>query len=190
MPWDDTSSSTLRTVSVHEREHLETLPGTWSAAEMSSFICQRPDWPYLASVYMCLWKEVADRDPDAKENVARLASMPPSVSPTHVQSPLLDAARRAMQTHGIALHPRILMQDIRAYTPPGDSAPGCTTARAATKPRKERGGDMRAVKKKQKQNGSYHSTTSPHIPSTTPLHDIASHTLTHRLTFPARLSMM
>ena len=39
-------------------KHLEMLPAGWPAQQISSFAC-RPDWPMLASMYRCLWKEVA-----------------------------------------------------------------------------------------------------------------------------------
>ena len=33
--------------------------------QVSNFVCGRKDWPFLASMYMCLWKEVADKLGDA-----------------------------------------------------------------------------------------------------------------------------
>ena len=125
--WDDVPISSLRSVSADERENLQLFPSHWSAAQVSSFICQRPDWGYLASVFMCIWKDVSDHIPDAEELVARLSTLPPSAQPS-VATPLLEAARRLLREHGIAMHPWILVKDARASTPgaraetPGDAS--------------------------------------------------------------------
>jgi len=146
MRWSDVPSRSLRAVSADEKECLEKLPSEWSAAQVSSFICQRPDWGYLASMYTCVWKEVADHIPDAKEQVARLSTLPPSAS-TSGPSPLLQAAQALLCQYGIAMHPTMLMKDVqsrnvRASTPDATtevsarastpSSQGKTRARAST----------------------------------------------------------
>ena len=114
--WSEVPSSSLRAVSADESESLEKLPSEWSAADVSSFICQRPDWGYLASAYVCLWKEVADQLPDARALVGRLTTLSPSALMSG-SSPLLEAAKDRLHQHGIAMHPYVLLKDLRASTP-------------------------------------------------------------------------
>ena len=152
VPWDMVSQSSLRTVSADERENLDTLPQQWSAAQVSSFICQRPDWPFLASMYMCLWKEFADNEPEAKNILTKLCTMPPGASMPG-ESCLTEAAREAVRKFGIALHPSLLIKDIRASTPVNkkkqqEHSPGSKARRASTPPVK-----CEAPRKKLKREG-------------------------------------
>lgn len=40
--------------------HMAAMPKEWSAAEVSAVVCGREDWPMLASIFACLWTEVAE----------------------------------------------------------------------------------------------------------------------------------
>jgi len=60
MEWEDVPVSRWRALLADSHEHVAELPSAWSSAQASAFICGRPDWPFLTSMYVCLWKEVAD----------------------------------------------------------------------------------------------------------------------------------
>ena len=81
-------------------------------------MCGRPDWPFLASVYMCVWKEFADAHPDAKDIVAKSCVLPPSASTPEgevasaqpVEIDLRRLARQFFDEWGIPPHPSVLMK--------------------------------------------------------------------------------
>ena len=109
-PWHLVPGSRIRDISADEKENLSCLPAKWTAQEISSFACGRPDWPFLASVYMCVWKEYADTQPEAKTVLTRLC-VPPPGDPTPGESELHVAARQFFEERGIPPHPSILMRD-------------------------------------------------------------------------------
>ena len=41
-------------------KHLEDFPSEWSAAHLSMFLFDRPDWPIFASCFACLWHDVSE----------------------------------------------------------------------------------------------------------------------------------
>lgn len=92
--WDALGRSALRDMSAHSQELLDTLPSTWTVSQVSCFICGRPDWGYLASTFMRLWKDVVDRHGGE------------SLGPTE------DLQRHVQEfrdTHGFAPHPGVLV---------------------------------------------------------------------------------
>ena len=54
LPWDSIPGDRIREISADERGHLSCMPSKWTAGQISSFVCGRPDWPFLASVYICV----------------------------------------------------------------------------------------------------------------------------------------
>jgi hypothetical protein len=102
--WDDVSIAALRQLSADAKEHLSTLPDGWSAAQVSSFICGRPDWPMLASMYMCLWKEVTDAA-DKGQRLDEMMNFARSSIPA-----LAEAGRVCSERFGFNAHPYILME--------------------------------------------------------------------------------
>ena len=77
LPWHLVPRDRIREISADEKENLSCLPKTWTAAQISSFVCGRPDWPCLASMFMCIWIEYADAHPDARDSLQRLCVPPP-----------------------------------------------------------------------------------------------------------------
>ena len=63
--WADVSLAVLRRLSVDQCEFLASLPEEWTAREVSCAICGRSEWPLLASMYLCMWHDVAEEVPDA-----------------------------------------------------------------------------------------------------------------------------
>ena len=96
--WSSMSRDQLRTISADSHELLSELPMGWSAEEVSAFVCGRRDWPFLASTYMCAWKEVADAWPDDYSRCFDALPM------------LKEAAQSFHRGHGFAPHPYALVQ--------------------------------------------------------------------------------
>ena len=101
MPWHLVDGWKIRAISADEREQLSSLPARWTAAEISSFVCGRPDWPFLASCFMCLWKEYADKDPDAKATLTSLCVPRPSHSSDAEDLQIVEVASEFFEEHGI-----------------------------------------------------------------------------------------
>jgi len=127
-PWHLVPGSRVREISADEEENLSCCPTKWTAQEISSFVCGRPDWPFLASVFMRVWKEHADAHSDAKAVLTRLC-VPPACASKPWESELHVAARRFLEQFGISSHPSILMRDHalvggkRACPDPSDRRP-------------------------------------------------------------------
>ena len=101
IPWETIPGSELRIVSADQTEALAEFPANWTAAQISAFVCQRPDWPWLVSVYTCIWKEVAGADPcNAKETLRRLCVGQPGASTPPGE--LLATLCRFREQHGFA----------------------------------------------------------------------------------------
>ena len=106
IPWETIPGSELRIVSADQTEALAEFPADWTAAQISAFVCQRPDWPWLVSVYTCCWKEVADADPrNAKETLRRLCVGKPGASTPGELSATLC---RFHERHGFPPPPTLL----------------------------------------------------------------------------------
>lgn len=59
--WDKLPRVELISLEPDQKQLMSALPEDWSCATMSSFVCGRPHWPLLASMFGCLWKEAADK---------------------------------------------------------------------------------------------------------------------------------
>ena len=100
----------VRDVSADAKEHLRALPETWTAGETSLFLTQRQDWSIFASMFMCLWTEVADKAKD-QEAVAHWILKNCAA--------LTAAAKKYKDEHGgVTPHPWVLMG--AAGAPVGD----------------------------------------------------------------------
>jgi len=61
--WEECSLASLQAISADASDILGKLPADMSAADVSNLFCCRPDRPLLASMYVCLWKDVSDDCP-------------------------------------------------------------------------------------------------------------------------------
>ena len=102
--WAQCSLAVLRRLSVDQCEFLAQLPDDWQATEASSLICDRPDWPLLVSMYMCLWSDVARAMPHA------LPMLTKAVHSGQAMTKITEFRRR----HGCAPHPHTLMTMLTA----------------------------------------------------------------------------
>ena len=59
--WSHVDKATLQSMSADAKKNLEKIPDTWRANEISSFLTGRADWGVFASVFPCLWGEVAQK---------------------------------------------------------------------------------------------------------------------------------
>ena len=110
LPWHLVPRDRIREISADENENLSCLPKTWTAAQISSFVCGRPDWPFLASMFMCIWKEYADAHPDARDILKRICVPPPGAW-TPGKTELHMSARQFVEEFGIPPHPSILVSE-------------------------------------------------------------------------------
>ena len=98
--WARCSMAELRSLSVDQCEFLAQLPDDWQATEASSLICDRPEWPLLVSVYVHLWREVAEAMPHALPMLAK------AVYSGQAETTFATFTR----LHGCAPHPHTLME--------------------------------------------------------------------------------
>ena len=103
--WSSMSRDQLWTISADSHELLSELPMGWSAEEVSAFVCGRRDWPFLASTYMCLWKDGADAMPSEYGRCF------------DVLQELKDAAQAFHNAHGFAPHPYVLVRAVGLLPP-------------------------------------------------------------------------
>ena len=80
-------------------ENLKEIPDTWQASQISCFFTGRADWGLFASVYPCLWGEVADKL-STEEDRARALALVKSKD-------FLRVLQVFRQTQGIAPHPAV-----------------------------------------------------------------------------------
>lgn len=97
--WDARSAQDLQALCADANEHLSCLPASWTASEAFALICDRRDWPMLASTVACLWSEVAKACPDAVD------------APRFIEvrlSELVACEEHARERFCHALHPTVL----------------------------------------------------------------------------------
>ena len=74
--WSKVSLAMLRDISPDQLDNLSVFPDGWSAAQVSCFLLNRPDWAVPASCFPCLYSEIAQahRDSRSKDLLALVAS--------------------------------------------------------------------------------------------------------------------
>jgi len=114
--WSTVSKASLQAMSADAKENLAQVPDAWKASEISFFFTGRADWALLASVYPCLWGEVADKlsTNDERDRAVRLVK----------SQEFLRVVQNFRVTEGIAPHPAVaykIMND--KEKPPRASTP-------------------------------------------------------------------
>jgi len=97
--WSTVGKASLQSMSADAKENLEAIPDHWSASEISAFFTGRTDWALFASVYPCLWGEVADKL-TTEEGRARALALVKSKD-------FRRAVENFRRTEGIAPHPAV-----------------------------------------------------------------------------------
>ena len=114
--WSSVSKDTLQRMSCDAKRNLDSIPDTYNASDISFFFTGRADWGCFASVFPCLWGEVADKQSSADDS-ARALSLVKSED-------FLRVVQSFRDTNGIPPHPavayRILLDKL---SPPRASTP-------------------------------------------------------------------
>ena len=138
--WRTVSKAALQSMSGDAKENLEDVPDTWRASEISYFFTGRPDWGLIASVYPCLWGEVANRlftDDDRARALALVKS-----------EDFLRVVQSFRRTEGMAPHPafayKILEDQVKEQELPKRRRRAKAPPRASTPRLKEKGQPRRA----------------------------------------------
>ena len=82
--------------------NLQSIPDAWRASRISCFLSGRADWALLASVFPCLWEEVAEKS-STKGDCARTLALVKSEA-------FLRVVQNFRRTHGIAPHPAVALK--------------------------------------------------------------------------------
>ena len=116
--WSHVSKASLQHMSADAKKNLEHIPDTtYNASEISSFFTGRADWGLFASVFPCLWGEVAEKL-STEDDRARALSLVKSKD-------FLRVVESFRKTEGIVPHPAV------AYSLLDEK----TTAKLKVKPR-------------------------------------------------------
>ena len=97
--WSALSKASLQAMSADAKQNLEHIPDTYKASEISSFFTGRPDWGLFASVFPCLWGEVAENLSTDDDRALALKLVK--------SKDFLRVVQRFRQTEGIAPHPAV-----------------------------------------------------------------------------------
>ena len=100
------SKASLQSMSADAKENLKEIPDSWQASQISSFFTGRADWGLFASVYPCLWGEVADKL-STEEDRARALALVKSKD-------FLRVVQNFRRTEGIAPHPAVAYRMLEA----------------------------------------------------------------------------
>ena len=124
--------ASLQSMSADAKENLEEIPDTWRASEISFFFTGRPNWGLFASVYPCLWGEVAE-SLSTEDDRARALSLVKSMD-------FLRVVQSFRQTEGIAPHPAVAFEGVHRVprTPRKKRKAKLKVSPRASTPRKKR----------------------------------------------------
>lgn len=122
--WSPVNKASLQSMSADAKKNLEKIPDTWRASEISSFLTGRAHWGLFASVFPCLWGEVAEKLSTEDDRAQALALVK--------SKDFLRVVQSFRRTEGIAPHPAVAyriavaekkMQSKRAKVLPRASTP-------------------------------------------------------------------
>ena len=100
--WSVVSKASLQTMSADAHQNLHHIPEAWRAHDISCFFTGRADWALFASMFPCLWGEVADRL-STKAEAAQALELVKS-------NKFLQVLQQFRRNHGIAPHPAVAYQ--------------------------------------------------------------------------------
>jgi hypothetical protein len=134
--WSLVNKASLQSMSADAKGNLEMIPDRWRASEISSFLTGRADWGLFASVFPCLWGEVAEKLSTEDDRARALALVK--------SKDFLRVVQSFRRSEGIAPHPAVAYgiavaeekkQSKRAMVSPRASTP---RKKRASTPRKKR----------------------------------------------------
>ncbi len=97
--WSPVNKASLQSMSADAKKNLEKIPDTWRASEISSFLTGRAHWGLFASVFPCLWGEVAEKLSTEDDRAQALALVK--------SKDFLRVVQSFRRTEGIAPHPAV-----------------------------------------------------------------------------------
>ena len=97
--WSPVDKASLQSMSADAKGNLEMIPDKWRASEISSFLTGRADWGLFASVFPCLWGEVAEKLSTEDDRARALALVK--------SKDFLRTVQSFRRTTGIAPHPAV-----------------------------------------------------------------------------------
>ena len=100
--WSSVSKASLQSMSADAANNLQSIPDAWRASEISCFLTGRANWALFASVFPCLWGEVAEKL-STKDDLARTLALVKSED-------FLRIVQNFRRTHGIAPHPAVALK--------------------------------------------------------------------------------
>ena len=100
--WSPVSKALLQSMSADANKNLQSIPDAWQAREISCFLTGRADWAVFASVFPCLWGEVAEKL-STKDDCARVLALVKSQE-------FLRVVQNFRREHGIAPHPAVALK--------------------------------------------------------------------------------
>ena len=126
--WSTVDKASLQSMSADAKENLEEIPDKWRASEISSFFTGRADWGLFASVFPCLWGEIADKLSTEDDRARALALVK--------SKDFLRVVQGFRRTEGIAPHPavayRILEAEEKEQAKRAKVSPRASTPRSQT----------------------------------------------------------
>jgi len=97
--WSTVNKASLQSMSADAKENLEYIPDSWHASEISYFFTGRADWGLFASVFPCLWGEVAGKLSTEDDRAGALALVK--------SQDFLRVVQGFRRTRGFAPHPAV-----------------------------------------------------------------------------------
>ena len=128
--WSLVSKASLQSMSADANNDLQSIPDAWRPSEISCFLTGRADWALFASVFPCLWGEVAEKL-STKEDRAQAFALIKSKD-------FLRVVQSFRETEGIAPHPAVAYEIAIAQVE-NKSKRAMVAPRASTSRKKRKG---------------------------------------------------
>ena len=97
--WSPVNKASLQSMSADAKKNLEDIPDTYNAREISLLFTGRADWGLFASVFPCLWGEVAEKLSTEDDRARALALVK--------SKDFLRVVQSFRRREGIAPHPAV-----------------------------------------------------------------------------------
>ena len=104
--WSPVAKASLQNMSADAKKNVESVPDKWRASEISCFFTGRADWGLFASVFPCLWGEVAQKLTEEDDRAQALALVK--------SKDFLRVVQNFRRTEGIAPHPAVAYRILEA----------------------------------------------------------------------------
>jgi serine/threonine protein kinase len=124
--WEEVSMAEIVACTADATGMLDEIPPSWTACDLSRFLFGRSDWGIFASMFGCLWKEVADNH--ETDTITEL--IPPSALASNIHS--------FVNFHRVTPSPAALVEWLQLRVGKGDASLSVTTRAASEASSKKR----------------------------------------------------